>query len=113
MWWSLSSSVVGGGAVRGPALATIPMRNIRIAEQHLDSLGPIGAWARQNINSSGNLGQSRIRFARAGRLRPVIRMGIRMGVNPVMRPVDPVEAGGNIQKFAADLEVNSFQHGVG
>jgi cyclase len=26
---------------------------------------------------------------------------------------DPVEAGGNIQKFAADLEINAVQHGSG
>jgi hypothetical protein len=72
------------------------MGDVRIAEQHLDSLGPIVVRARQNLDPLCNLGQPGVRIDRFG----------------LVAPGNPVEAGGNIEKFTADFEINAVEHGI-
>jgi hypothetical protein len=81
--------------VRGGFVATIPIRNVRIAEQQLNLFGTVDSTAIEDFDPLGDLRQAGVG---GDGLRPV-------------RSLEPIKRRGDIEEFAADFEVNSIQNG--
>jgi hypothetical protein len=84
------------GSILGGHVAAIPVGNVGVAEQHLNLFGPVHSDARQDFDPLPNLGEPQVDLYALASLSPG----------------NPIEGGGNVQKLAANLEVNSVENVV-
>src|SRR6266446_10115273 len=99
LWNSVSSAIAACDtfdAVCTCLFAAVPTGDVRVAEEHLDALGPIGPVALQHVDSLLDLRQPRVE----------LRTASAFGTG------DPVERGGNVEKFTANFEVNAVEDGA-
>jgi hypothetical protein len=84
-------------AIAGALFPAIPVRDVRIAEKHLNSLGPVNASASQDLDPLSDLSQ------------PLIALDLVASIGPG----NAVKRSRHLQQFAADFEIKAFENGRG